>query len=83
MLKAYKDAKNNKIENISIISEELKACENFKIKFDRNLLTEVKIFVQIYNNTFSDLIEEFKNLLKSINSQMKLVSNNIYDLEVK
>ena len=74
VIKANKEAKNNKLNNLKILNEELKSCEIFKCKFDENLMKEVISFIKVNNNTFSNLIEEFKLLLKSVNSDAKIVS---------
>lgn len=57
------------MDNFNKFNEELKACEKFKINFDKNLLCEIKKFVDTYNNTFSKLVQEFKQILKSISSE--------------
>ncbi len=49
-------------------------CENYKNEFDKRLLLEVKKFVDENNHTLAGLIEEFKLIIKNINSGVRSYS---------
>ncbi len=77
IVRAEKYSKSSGLETSYSISEELKRCENFKKKFEQTLVEENNIFKKNYNNYFPNLIEEFKMLVKSLNSGEVLISNKI------
>jgi hypothetical protein len=58
------------MDNLNAFMDELTFCEHFKIKFDKTLIDEVNAFIDSYQNTYSEIIDEFKLLLKLINSQV-------------
>lgn len=43
-----------------------------KEKFDQMLIEENKNFIENYQNSLSEILEDFKLLLKSINSQVRI-----------
>jgi hypothetical protein len=45
-------------------------AEEFKTKFEESCFKEITIFSSQNRNTYSGIVEEFKLLLKSINSQV-------------
>jgi hypothetical protein len=77
VIKAHKYSKSNKMENTILIQKELSESEKYKNKFEKLLIDEINLFVTNYSTYFVDLMEEFKMLLKSINSQVKLVNHNV------
>jgi hypothetical protein len=77
IVRADKYSKSSRLETSYLISEELKQCENFKKKFEQSLVEEINTFNKNYNNTFIHLIEDFKILVKSLNSGESLISNKI------
>ena len=76
-IKAEKYSITNHLDNSFLITEELKQCEIFKKKFEQNLLDEINSFNVNYNNTFINLIEDFKVLVKGMNKEEIAIANKI------
>lgn len=75
VLKANILAKENRLEDMNHYNEELRNSDKLKVKYDKILTEEIAILIDIYMNTYSELVDEFKLLLKSINNQVIIYFN--------
>jgi MoxR-like ATPase len=72
IIKANKYARENKLENLNAFRDELDSAASFKIKFDKGLIEEINNFNENFQNTFSEIMDEFRFLIKEVNKEVRL-----------
>jgi hypothetical protein len=68
--KAQAEAKSQfsqKNYDTSRLSQEWKSVRDLKTGFEKGILDEVKMFVDKYSKEYSEILENYKLLIKSIN----------------
>ena len=73
MQKAYLNAKNNNILNISGFHKESNLIDNLKILNERHINEEIDNFILSNKNTFNELINKFKSFIFEIQTQVNIL----------
>jgi hypothetical protein len=81
--KSYSDSRiNHRAYDNARLIQEWKSANSLKLSFEKAILEEVKIFVEKYSKEYTNILEKYKNLIRSINTNEKRVFDTFKEFTI-